>query len=817
MWSWTSFERLGQDIRFAIRLLRKSPGFTTVAILTLALGVGANTAIFSITDAVLLRPLPYPDSNRLIRISQSLPRMGEIHLGTAPPEFIAYRDRTRAFSNVAGYQRLSFDVTSNAEPEHIPGCRATASLFSTLRIAPLIGRTFTTRDELTGAAKVVVLSYEYWRHHYAGDSHVIGRVIRLDERPYQILGVMPRGFAFPSTDATPGEPPDLWVPLSFTAAQMADWASSFDTSAIARLRDGVSLLRAREDVRRVAAQFQQEHPNIYSGNVRLDATAEPWAPDFGAHVRVVLLMLCGAVGFVLLIACANIANLLLARAGARQREVSIRRALGASPLRLMRQVFTETAVLAIAGGVSGCALAYGLLRIIDTLSMNGINIGSASVDARVLWFTFALCGVTCLLCGLAPAWTLRHSDVNAGLKQSGRQSGPSRSVRRTARLLILAEIACSVVLLIGSGLLLRSFIRILQVPLGFNPEHALIVRTSFNRQRYASPDLRHTLESAIEQRLSSLPGVSAVALTTHVPLADERQIGFAIDGRPAVESHWADNALVSGNYFRVMGIPLLSGRTFSQFDTPRAPLTAIVNETMARQYWPKEDPIGKGFTWGSRHLIVIGVAGDVHVEALDKPLSPTIYNSVYQVESGASTSAVFILRTAGGADPLRLAPSVQNVIRSVDGGLPILEFSTLHQVVSASLAIRRASLALVGVFALLAMMLSLIGIYGVLSHAVEQRTQEMGLRLAVGAQPSEIMRFVIADGVRLAAWGILFGTAGGAIASSFISKLLFGVPVFDPISFSAGAILLVAVSVLASYLPARRASRVDPLVALRYE
>ena len=798
------------DIRFAFRLFRKSPGFVAVAVLTLALGIGANTAIFSITDAVLLRPLPYRSAGRLIRVSQSEPKMDAGRLGAAPPEFAAYRDRTRAFSGIAGYQRESFDLTSGAEAEHIPACRATASLFPTLGIRPLAGRTFTAREELSGAPKVVVLSYQYWKRRYAEDRRIIGITIRLNERAYQVVGIMPPGFTFPSTAATPGEPPALWLPLSFTGHQLADWASSFDTNIVARLRDGVSVSQAAGDVKRVAAQFQKEHPSIYSGNIVLDATAEPWSPGFGERVPIVLAMLCGAVGFVLIIACSNVANLLLARAGTRRREISIRRALGASPARLIRQLLTETALLTIAGGVLGCALAYALLRIIATLSISEVNAGAAGLDMRVLVFTLALTGVTCLVCGLMPAWTLQRAG------QSTRQVGDSRGGRRTGRFLVMAEVCCSVVLLIGSGLLLRSWIRVLQTPLGFDPERALIVRATLNRERYASVDRRHAVERDIEARLASLTGVAAVALTTHMPLADERQIGFVIDGHPRDEFHWADNALVSGDYFRTMGIPILSGRTFSNVDTPQSPLAAVVNQSMARQFWPHEDPIGKGFQWGGRHLTVIGVAGDVHVEGLDKPVGPNIYNSVYQIESGATTSAVFVVRTHG-EDPMRLASSAQGVLWSVDRGLPILGFGTLRQVVSTSLAIRRLSLALVGTFALLAMVLSLIGIYGVLSQAVAQRTQEMGVRLALGAKPIEITGLIVGEGLRLTMWGIVLGVAGGAMASTLLSKLLFGVPAFDPASFVAGAVMLFGVALLASYLPARRASRVDPMVALRCE
>jgi predicted permease len=741
--------------------------------------------------------------------------MGEGRLGAAPPEFVQYRDRTRAFASIAGYQRTGFDLTGGAVAEQIPGCRASASLFTTLGVQPLAGCTFTAREELPGAPNVVVLSYQFWKRRYSENRHgenrrILGTTIRLNEQAYQVIGIMPPGFTFPSTAATPGEPPALWAPLSFTGHQLADWASSFDTNIVARLGDGVSVSQAAGDVKRVVTQFQKEHPDIYSGNMMLDATVEPWSPGFGERVHIVLGMLCGAVAFVLIIACSNVANLLLARAAARRREISIRRALGASPARIIRQLLTETAILALTGGVLGCALASALLRIIGTLSISEVNPAAARLDMRVLLFTLALSGLTCLVCGMAPAWTLQRAG------QSTRQVGYSRGGRRMGRFLVVMEVCCSVVLLIGSGLLLRSWIRVLQVPLGLDPDRALIVRTTLNRERYASPDRRHAVERAIETRLASLSGAAAVALTTHVPLADERQIGFVIDGHPRDELHWADNALVSGDYFRAMGISLLSGRTFSNLDTPRSPLAAIVNQSMASQFWPREDPIGKGFEWGGRHLTVVGVVADIHVEGLDKPVAPNVYNSVYQIESAATTSAVFLIRTRA-EDPMRLAAAAQNVLWSVDRGLPILGFATLRQVVSTSLGIRRLSLTLVGTFALLALLLSLIGIYGVLSHAVARRTREMGVRLALGARPIEITGLIVSEGVRLTVWGIVLGLAGAAMASTLLSKFLFGIPAFDPVSFAAGAVMLLGVAFLASYLPARRASRIDPMTALRSE
>lgn len=801
-----------QDILYASRLFRKSPAFTAAAICTLAVGIGANTAIFSVTDAVLLRPLPFSDSKRLVRIWQSEPQMGEGRLGAAPPEFAAYREQTRAFGRVAGYQPQDFDLTGRLQTEHISGYAVTASLFPTLEIKPFMGRNFTREEESPAAAKVVVLSYEFWRNRFAGDPNIVGSIVRLNEQPYAVIGVMPQGVTFPATAATPGQPPSFWTPLAFTTHQLNDWASSFDTSIVARLNPGISLAQAQQDVKRVAAQFQREHPDVYSGTVHLEATAEPWAPDFQAKARTTLRVLFAAVAFVLLIACVNVANLLLARAGARSVEMSLRRALGASAGRLTRQVLTETAILTLGGGALGGALAFALIRLTNAATIGEFNVAAVSINPRVLVFTFALCAITCVFCGLAPALTFRSSN----LRQS-RQTGQTTSIRSLARSLIVVEIASCAVLLVASGLLLRSFLGTIQVPLGFDPGNTLIVRTSFNRYRYASPDRRHAAEHAIEQSLSALPGVSSVALTTHVPLADERQIGFVIDGGDPNDFHRADNALVSGAYFRLMKIPLLRGRTFSDSDTPAAPLAAVVNETLAKQYWPNTDPLGKGFQWGGRHLTVIGVASDIHVQALDKSVGPQVYNSVYQIESGATTSAVFLIRLQPGASPMRLAASAQTALWSVDRGLPILGFGTLEQVVSGSLAVRRLSLLLVGAFAAVALLLSLIGIYGVQSYAVSQRIQEMGVRLALGAKPTEIAGLVIKEGGRLAVTGVLLGLIAGALSTRYMAHLLFGVKSLDPLTFVAGAALLFAVSVLASYLPARRASRVDPMVALRYE
>ncbi len=805
-----------QDLRTGVRQMVKNPVVTAVAVATLGIGIGANTAVFSVINAVLLADLPYADPARLVAVTQSFPAIGVAGYGVSPPEYLDYRDRTRVFASVAGYARTTFDVTGDGESEPIDAVQASASLFATLGISPRIGRTFTTADESVGAPKVVVLNFDFWQRRYGGDPAVLGRAIRLNEQLYTIIGVMPERFEFPVDNTTVQPPPALWVPFTYTPQQLANRHDNSGTNVVARLAPGVSLEQANDDVARVAAEFQREHPDIYMGNTGLRAAVDPLGALPSPRAKPALMLLGAAVALVLLIACANVANLLLVRSSARQKEIAVRRALGARQSRIIRQLLTEALLMSGLSGLLGCLLSIGLMRAAASLWHGQIfNFRGVRVDVTVLAFVGTISILTGLLCGLAPAFECRRSSVSQVLNRAGRQSGAGRDRRRLRNVLVVFEAACALVLLVGAALLAHSFVKVLGVPLGFNPKGALIVRTTFNRQRYPGADQRHRTQQLIVERLAALPSITAVGLTTHVPLADQRTIGFALEREGPAKIQFAANALVSPEYFAAMGIPILRGRSFNDADVADAPLVAVINETLARRYWPARDPIGDYVLWGGRRLMIVGVSGDVHLAALDTDVEPTMYCSVYQVESGATTSAVFIVRTNGDAGAA--ASAARAVIQSVDSGLPVFDIRPLTQVVGRSLAQRRFAVAVITVFAGFALVLAVIGLYAVLSQAVARRKQELGIRLAIGASPSELILMVMRDGVRLVVAGLVIGGVAAVSAVKSMSALLFGVNAIDPLAFAVAACTLLLMSVLATYSVARRAATLDPVTALRAE
>jgi predicted permease len=660
-----------QDLRSGGRQMLKNPLFTAVTVATLGIGIGANTAVFSMINAVLLAELPYADPVRLVALTQSFPAIGEARLGVSPPEYLDYRDRTRVFASIAGYSRTTFDVTGDGEAEPIDAILASGSLFETLGIWPHIGRTFTRTEELIGAPKVVVLSFDFWQRRYRGDPQVLGRPIRLNEQLYMIVGVMPAQFEFPAHTATAQSPPAVWVPLSFTPQRLATRHDDAGTNVVARLARGVSIEQARADVSRVAAEFQREHPRTYAGTVRLRATIDPLGADASRRAKPALVLLAAAVSLVLLIACANVASLFLVRSSARQKEMAVRRALGARRGRIVRQLLTEAVLVSGLGGLLGCLLSIGLIEATASLAHGQmISVRAVQVDVTVLAFVGGMSVLTGLICGLAPAFELRGSSLSQVLTRAGRRSTGGRERRRLRNVLVIFEAATALVLLVGAALLAHSFVRVLSVPLGFDPENALIVRTTFNRERYPSADQRHATQRLMVQRLAALPGVRAVGLTTHVPLADERTIGFALERAGRDQIQWAANALVSPEYFTAMAIPIVRGRPFSDADVANAPLVAVVNETLARRYWPNQDPIGEYVLWGGRRLMIVGISGDVHIAALDVEVEPTIYCSLYQVESGATTSAVFVLRSD------RKLPQHPPPVRSSNRSIPGCPSST---------------------------------------------------------------------------------------------------------------------------------------------
>jgi putative ABC transport system permease protein len=813
-----SLDQLRDDLRYAIRAAISRPGFALVVVLNFAIGIGINTAVFTVVNAVLLRQPGYADPSRLVAVHERFPALGELTTGVSPAEYLDYRDRIRAFAAVAGYEDAVFDLTGGFEPLRIRAERSTHTLFDTLGVRPLLGRTFSEAEDRFGSANVVVLSYELWQHLFGGSASAIGAAIRLNEQAYTVIGVMPAGFEFPFTIASVSEPPAAWVPMAFAPRELADRIPELPVHIVGRLKPDVSIDQARQDVERVVAEFQREHPDVYRGNARVQAGVEPLGSADHARTQPVLLALSGAVLFVLLIACANITNMLLARAATRQKEIAMRMALGASSGRLVQQLLTESLLLSATGALLGCGLAALIIAAVPSV-WPWFSGGTTQLrmDLSVLAFTVGLSVAAAVFCGLAPALSSARAPIASSLQSAGRLGGSSLRQRLRSGLVIL-EASSAVVLLIGSGLLIHSFVEVLRVPAGFSPDGLVIARTTFNRQRYPSDDRRREALRQMTSRLAALPGVTAVAVSTHIPLADDRQIGFLLEGEAGDSVRWADNALVDGSYFSAMGIRLLRGRTFGDQDGPRAPLSAIVNASMARRFWPDGDALGKRLLWGGRPLTIVGVVGDVHIGALDAAVAtPTIYCSVYQVESAATTRAVFVVRAADGREVPGLAPAVRRAIWSVDAGVPVFDIRAMTEIVAQSLGVRRFALMLLTAFGVVALALAVVGLYSVLSYAVAQRTSELGVRLAIGAKPAQILRLVLADGLRLTAIGLVVGALLGAVLARTLSRLLYGIAPLDPIAFGAACFLMLIVSLLASGGPARRAARVDPLVALRAE
>jgi predicted permease len=810
-------ETLLQDVRYGLRMLRKSPGFTVVALLVLTVGIGANVAIFSVVNTVLLRPLPYRDPSRLVMIWESLPGIGFQQVGTATAEYLDYRDRNRVFSGIAAYKNDTANLTGSGQPERIPITRASANLFSVLGVQPMLGRTYTMAEDRPGAAKVAILSYGLWKRRYGADRKILGRAIDLDGQPYTVIAVMPASFQFPFSSLPYSDRAELWAPVAFTQDEIADRVREFGTFAIARLKPGVSLPQAQEDVARVAADFEKQYPQFYTGSVYVKPTASPLAADIVGKVRPMLLVLLGAVGFVLLIACANLANLLLARATARSREMAVRAALGASQARLLRQFLTESVLLAAAGGALGLFAAFWAVRLLVAFGPEQVpRLQDVAIDPLVLAFAVAASVLTGILFGAAPAWRASRSELQSALKEASARAGASRERLRLRDALVVLETACSLLLLVGAGLLLNSFIRVLRVPPGFNAGGVLVARTQFDDTRYPKAEQCELAEREIIARLRHLPGVQSAGFVTNLPLADPRGIGFRIEGHPPNEFHNADNALVSEGYFRAMDIPILRGRSFREQDTPSTPLVAVINQTLARTYFPNQNPFGKRLVWGYRTpFTIVGVAGDVKFSALDADVSPMIYMSNFQVASGVSRHAVFVLRTAG--DPAGLASAARREIWSVDKDLPVFGVTTMNDVLAASVAQRRFSTGLLGGFAVLALLMAAIGLYGVLSYSVSQRMHEMGLRMALGANARDLMCLVLGQGIRVALAGVAAGLVASFAATRLLAGMLFGVSPLDPLTLIVVAAVLVAAALLASFIPARRATKVDPMEALRYE
>ncbi len=811
-------ETLLKDLRYGLRSLLKQPGFTVIAVITLALGIGANTAMFSVINAVLLRPLPYQDPSRLVTIWEESPERGLYQLPISYANYRDWIDQNRVFEQISAYTFTNLNLTGAGEPARLSTVRTSASLFSLIGATPQLGRTFLTEEDKEGGNRVVILGHGLWQSRFGSDASIVGKSLTLNNQSYTVVGVMSPNFQFPVGFGYLGrvlnDPTDLYVPIAATGTEASRGNYSF--FALGRLKPGVTIDQARAEMTTIERRLEQQYPDSNTGiGISLIPTQEQTVKE----IRPALLVLLVAVAFMLLIACANIANLLLARAASRQKEIAIRTALGASRLRVLRLLLAESLMLSLAGGLLGLLLAFWGTDALMALTPDNIpRLNEVGVDARVFGFTLAVSLVTGIFFGLIPAIHASKPDLNEALKEGSRGAMGSSAGKRTRSILVAVEVALSLVLLIGAGLMIKSFARLQQVNLGFNPDKVLAVTLTLSQSRYPEAREQAAFFQETLDRLQSLPGVQSAGATTALPLTLELSgSDFRIEGHPEPEAGkemLIHTRSVSPGYFGTLGISLLKGRDFSDRDNSDAPKTAIINNELARTYFSNEDPLGKRVTFddGQSWISIVGVIGDVKQLGLDESAKPEVYFPYLQV---SEPSMSLVVRT--GSDPLTLAAAVKNQIQTIDKDLPIDEAKTMEQLLAESVSGRRFNMLLLSVFALVALVLAVVGIYGVMSYTVTQRTHEIGIRVAIGAQPRDVFRMVIGQGMMLAMIGVAFGLVGAFGLTRLMTSMLFGVEPTDPATFIGIAVLLIGVALAACYIPGRRATKVDPLVALRYE
>jgi predicted permease len=795
-------DTLLQDLRFGLRLLLRQPAFTLLVVLTLALGIGANTAIFSVVNGVLLRPLPFPAPERLVRVWG---HHAEIGNETASlPDYRDWREGAPAFEHLEACAATYFNLTGHGEPERLLAARTTAGFFQALRVPAALGRTFETGEDRQGNNRVVVLSHGFWKRHLGASPEVLGRTLTLDGLPYTIIGVAPEHFRFLWNA-------ELWAPLA-TDAEMGR-RSDFLT-VIGRLVPGATVERAQAELTSVASRLEQQYPDT---NTRWTAKVVPLHEELVGEARPALLIFMGAVGLVLLIACANVANLMLARSSRRQRELAVRAALGASRGRLIRQMLTESVLMALLGGTLGLLLAvWGIdgLRTAQLSLLPGHS--EIGIDGWVLGFTLGLSLVTGVLFGLAPALSLPGRDLDGTLRAGAKGLAGGMGLNQLRGWLVLGEVALALVLLVGAALLLRSFDRLQRVDAGFNPEGVLTVRVMLPQTKYPEDPQLATFYQQLEERVAAVPGVESSGMTSAVPLGGAPAWSFIIEGQSpdanAVQD--AETFTVSPGYFQAMAIPLRSGRLFESQDRPNTPRVALVSQSLARRYWPERDPLGArisvddGTTW----FTVVGVVGDVRAGAIQKDPHPQLYFPSTQLPR---RMMFLTIRTAG--EPMSLVGSLRREVTALDPDLPVSDVLTMEQRFGRAVAKPRVNVLLLGGFAVVALLLAGIGIYGVISQMVAQRTREIGIRMALGAKPGDVLRLMIRQGMTPALVGIALGLVAAFAGSSLLASLLYGVSAKDPLSFLIVPVFLTGVALFAAWLPARRATRVDPTEALRQE
>ena len=804
-------QALSQDIRYSVRTLVKNPGFTLIAALTLALGIGANTTIFSVVYALVLRPLPYREPDRLVMLAER-DTEGE-RSGISYPNYSDWRERAQSFEEMASVRGESFTLTGAGNAEQLRGRTIDWNFFRLLGLQPQLGRTFTAEDDRYGAARTAIISNRLWKERLGGDQRVIGRTIMLNRDVYEIVGVLPPGFEYFRAD-------DLYVPIGLflqPGTGMTDRGSSFGLYALARLRPGVTVAQANREMALIAAQLEREYPAVNGG---LGAAAEPLQDVMSEGVRRSLWILLGAVGLILLIACLNVANLLLVRAADRQREIALRLALGASRVRVVQQSLCESLLIALMGAVLGVLLGRWMLDGLLALAPDNIpQLSRVGLNVSVLAFTLGVSAVTSVLCGLFPALHAARTDLNLSLKEGGRSTpGAGRDVTR--RTLLVAEVSLALILLSGAGLLVRSMARLLSVDPGFNPDNLLTMRVMLPNNGYDQTRARAYAEECLA-KLGALPGVRAAAITISLPIDGSFwDSAFFVADKPVparAELPEAALASVSSNYFETMGIQLLEGRGFTSADSEQSSKVTVVNEALARSIWPGEDPVGKrlknGFPeYDAPWREVVGVVRDVKLNGAERE-TPMQAFLPFEQEPWASFSIV--VRTT--SDPLSAAATIENTVHSIDQEVPVFSVRSMDQLLSHSIAERRLILTLLVSFAALASVLAAVGIYGVASYSVKQRTHELGVRIALGAQRGDILRLVLRQGVMLALAGVVIGLLAAIAVTGLMKQLLFEVPPDDPLTLTGVGLILTVVALFACWIPARRATKVDPMISLRCE
>ena len=801
------FDSLIKDIRYGFRSLLKRPGFTAIALLALALGIGANTAIFSLVNAVVLRPLPFPESEQLVWVWGNISN-GVNTASVAPLDFLDYRDQNRTFEQLAASVSVIVPVnlTGGGEPERLTASAVTGNYFDTFKVAPALGRGFTLDNEKPGQDEVTVLSHALWQKRFGGDPAIVNKTIILDGKSYQVVGVMGPEVSLPQAA-------QLWVPLNFDIDPGMKQRFAHFLRPIGRLKKGVTLAQAQADTDMIAAQLAEQFPESNNGwNLRLVSLRERLV----GGSRTTLFILFGAVGFVLLIACANVANLLLVRAAARQKEIALRTALGAGRMRIARQMITESLLLSVIGGGLGALLAIWGVELLVKLSDNSLPpTVKVSIDATVLGFTFLISILTGLLFGLAPAFRTMRVNLIDSLKDGSRGGADGTLRNRTRSLLVVFESAVAVMLLIGAGLLVRSLIALQNVNPGFDANNVLTLRIDLSRSKYDGPDKADHFFEQLQTRIAGLPGVEAAGLITELPLSGQpNDMPFAVEGRPLVsrdQQFGADYRRINQHYFNALRIPLLRGRNFTEQEVRQNAKVLIVSQQLVDTAFPNEEALGKRLITGiNEPYEIVGIVGDIRHRSLGNGPFAAMY-----MPTRGTNSMNLVIRTKG--DPLSIVGNVRREVNALDPDQPIAAVRPMTEWVAASVSAPRYRTTLLALFAALAMILAATGIYGVMSYTVAQRTHEIGVRMALGARRFDVLKLVVRQGMMLTVAGVIVGLIGAFALTRVMSTLLFEVTAKDPVTFAAVALLLIGVAFVACFVPARRATKVDPLTALRYE